>query len=228
MRSVRYRNLETWLLHGFPSIRSRQNREIADVIARRTCRPAEVLLYEGLSAPGGPFRFSQCLNAVMNEFTAVASEPQNSGSRFDLVGHSWGGYVAIRLATGPKARHIRRMVFMSPLLGFPDEVMVYRELVEFTKEQPGINLGDLQELAKDFVELRNQGDPMDLVSQIPSEIEILFLQAKNDTTTPASKALQALAKFKGDVTFEEIETDHSFVKDRPLICERIAEFLARK
>src|SRR6478672_9105527 len=97
-------------LHGFPSVRSKQNRELAQGIADALNCRVRVILYPGLSSDG-LFSFSKTIDALLAEFPSLI-EPEN---KINLLGHSFGGFAAILLAaTYPKL--IKKMVLLSPLL----------------------------------------------------------------------------------------------------------------
>lgn len=216
-------NLVNVMLHGFPGIHSKQNREIAEVIADRTGNRTEVFLYSGLGVAPGVFSFRKCISDVEARVAEILEE--SSSTKISLIGHSWGGYLALRLASIYASR-LEKLVLMSPLLEFPNEEVARHGLKAYKHEYPQLNFGDLDALADELSNIANENTPFDLIATIPEEIDVLFLQAKNDEITPDANAIKALEYFKRPPIFEFVETDHSFVGDRPRIARRIAEFLA--
>lgn len=210
-------------LHGFPGIHSKQNREIAEVIAEVTGDRTEVFLYSGLGVAPGLFSFRKCIREVESRIADILDE--SSSIRIRLIGHSWGGYLALRMASIYAGR-LEKLVLMSPLLEFPSEEVARHGLKAYQNEYPKLQLGDIEELALEMSTVANENSPFDLIATLPEDLEVLFLQAKNDEITPDIHALKALEYFKRPPVFEFVETDHSFVDNRPQIARRIAEFLA--
>lgn len=210
------------LLHGFPGIHSKQNREIAEIVAEITGDRTELFLYSGLGVAPGVFSFRKCISDVEGRISAILDE--SSSTKMRLIGHSWGGYLALRMASIYASR-LEKMVLMSPLLEFPSEEVARHGLRAYQHEYPQLNLGDLDALADELSNIANENTSYNLIATIPEEVEVLFLQAKNDEITPDKNAIKALEYFKRPPIFEFVETDHSFVSDRPRIARRIAEFL---
>ncbi|MES2963399.1 MAG: alpha/beta fold hydrolase [Bdellovibrionota bacterium] len=207
-------------LHGFPGVRSKQNREIAEKVAGLLGRRAIVLLYEGLGQAAGEFSFERCLVDVEAEFKAITSK----SAPIDLVGHSWGGFQAIRLA-GLYGSDVRRLVLMSPLLKFFDQAVCERSFADTARDNPSLKLGDVVERAREFVEIGTSHPRGDLLAKIPIHVETTILQAADDQITPGIVSKVASASIRGPLKYEIRETDHSFLLDRDGTIERIAAAL---
>ncbi len=210
-------------LHGFPGVHSKQNREIAEVVAQVTGHRTEVFLYSGLGVAPGTFSFRNCIREVESRIDEILNE--STATKIRLIGHSWGGYLALRMACIYASR-LEKLVLMSPLLEFPGEEAAREGLKAYQRDYPFLNLGDIEKLALELSTVASENSPYDLVASLPKELVVLFLQAKNDEITPEANALKALEYFKRPPVFELVETDHSFVENRPRIARRIAEFLA--
>ena len=211
----------TLFLHGFPSIRSRQNRDIAEVTARETGGRADVLLYDGLGFSPGVFSFERCLSDV-RQF--VKSLVGSGLEKIDLVGHSWGGFLSLVLAKEHPSL-IRRLVLMSPLLSFATAEQARPSFEETFANNPSIRLGNIGKLALEFQKIGEMYPMRKLLPLFPDSIDALFLQAKDDLVTPASVAQSNLALFGKTPRFELAPTDHSFLLNRPEMTERIARFI---
>lgn len=209
-------------LHGFPGIRSRQNRDIAEKVSSLTNRRAIVLLYEGLGQAAGEFSFQRCLEDVEKEFVAIAKAAKGP---IDLVGHSWGGFQAIRLA-GLHGDRVRRLVLMSPLLRFFPLEICEKSFADTARDFPETNLGRIEDRAKEFVAIGGAHPFTDQLAKIPSHVETTLLQASDDQITPGVVSKDAKDFVKGPFTFEIRETDHSFLLDRISTSERIARALS--
>jgi esterase/lipase len=213
----------TLFLHGFPSIRSRQNRDIAEATARETGGRADVLLYDGLGFSPGVFSFERCLSDVR---AFVKNMVESGVEKFDLVGHSWGGFLSLVLASEFR-KHVRRMVLMSPLLSFTTAEHARPWFEETFEDNPHIRLGNIGQLATEFERLGKKYPLQNLLSKFPETVDALFLQAENDDVTPSSIAKSSLAFFSKTPLFELADTDHSFLINRPAMTDRIARFIAR-
>jgi len=214
--------LITVFLHGFPALHSKQNREIAEVAANSLERETHLLFYAGLGFAPGEFRFQKCLTDVAGYFSELIEKRPKL--RIDVVGHSWGGYLALQMANRFPSQ-IRRMVLMSPLLMFSAINLGVETLQDYARDNSMLTFGDPDELALDFVETGRSIPPAELIGRVSEAIEILFLQARNDEITPTRIALNMIDDFKRRPTFEIVDTDHSFVVDRPRLSQRIAAFL---
>ena len=205
-------------LHGFPGVRSRQNRDIAEKVSSLLMRATVVALYNGLGQSPGEFSFQVCLQEVEALFLKLS----NAGP-IDLVGHSWGGFQAIRLAALYPAR-VRKLVLLSPLLKFfPLDVCV-RSFAETARDNPSLNLGNTEARAQEFCTIGRDVSVMTLIPQIPTRISVLVLQASDDLVTPGSVSKPAF-EARPSTQYEIFENDHSFLKDRDQVAERIARFL---
>jgi pimeloyl-ACP methyl ester carboxylesterase len=213
-------------LHGFPALRSKQNRELADRISVLSNRKCFVLLYAGLSLADGQFSFSSCRDEVCQWFDNYLKERRAAGllAVVDIVGHSWGGYLALLLISRyPVA--VRRLVLMSPLLNFAADEISRKSFEVTVGTRDGLNLPAADDLSRDFEEVGKKDPPERLLGLVPQSLEVLFLQAANDTTTPAAIATQLIDLFKRRPRFEILNQDHSFLLDRPELSEKIADFL---
>ena len=211
-------------LHGLPGVRSKQNLEIAEAAARRTGATTQVLMYSGLGHAQGEFNFLQCVRDVEYVYTQVVEDPKVT--EIQLVGHSWGGYLAIRLAKMDSTK-LRKIILMSPLVAFPsDPNAVAAAIGNYAKEYPHLTLGNPQVRASEMMSIRSESSIHEWIGKIPETVEVLFLQATGDQITPLKAAEEALRHFKGRPVFELVATDHSFVENRPQLTERIAHFMS--
>lgn len=210
----------TVFLHGFPGVRSKQNRDIAESVAKTTGRLCYVPLYPGLGFSEGEFSFRAC-QKIVAEFVA---EMLKRHGQIDLVGHSWGGYQSLALAAahGQKIGHV---VLMSPLLHFFDARVAGDSFAETASNNPQLQLGNTEELAKEFVGVGTSTLATDLAKQIDPLTKVTILQAKTDDVTPASHAEALLSRFNELPIYKVIDTDHSFVLNREFATEEIIRAL---
>lgn len=208
-------------LHGFPGIRSRQNREIAERVASETRRQTYVLLYRGLGQAPGVFSFEECIRDVRQFFLDLISKGVMT---IDLVGHSWGGFLSL-LMTSENPRAIGKIVLMSPLLKFYAEDICRPSFAETARANPQVALLNADLLSQEFVHVSEKYPSESLIRSVPEATEILFLQAKNDLITPEGEALRMLKHFRRQPQFFLVDQDHSFLSNRQDLARQIATFL---
>lgn len=212
----------TVFLHGFPGVRSKQNRVFAEEFSRKTGRRSLVVLYDGLGFSAGEFSFSKCLSQVEELFESLLATTKG---KIDIVGHSWGGFLALKMAARCGDR-IRRIILLSPLLKFFPVDVCSPSFANTAQENPQLRLGDTSKLAEDFAGVGEATPTESLVEAVPDGVEIVFLQSTTDEITPLNIAESALPFFRKKPRFERVETDHSFLVDRSKIVERVTELLA--
>lgn len=209
-------------LHGFPAIRSKQNLEIAKRISERTGRRVDALLYSGLGRAPGVFSYSQCFQETRDYVMGLFE--RGEADNIDLVGHSWGGYQALRLAAELGSR-VRKLVLISPLLHFRQSEKVIERYKQYMAEHPEITTLEPSDLHRDYLHVAGEASPESLISRLSEAIEVLILQAMSDEVTPAATAEKMLALFPRHPLYELVDNDHSFLRDRPQVSDRIAAFL---
>lgn len=206
----------TLFLHGFPGVRSKQNRDLAMKASSYGPRRSYVPLYDGLGQAPGTFSFLKCRSDV----EAFASKLLQDNASIDLVGHSWGGYLALGLASRHQKK-IRRLVLMSPLLHFFTLDLARQAFRLTAQDQPALSLGDTDALAKEFHALGTRETAEDFARSISTETSVSIFQAADDTTTPPSYAQNLVNCFALRPSYEEVATDHSFLFRRESALERV-------
>lgn len=208
-------------IHGYPGTREDKNRDLVDLDA-----PYDryLLHHLGLGKSRGQFSFQESV-ASCRRFTKYI---QKKGySKVHLIGHSWGGFVA--LAMLDLALDLAsKIILISPFLKIPAErelsllvSEVYKDGGEYIGHMKEIDVHqDLCELAKthNFEHFKNF-----LTSH---SIDLKIIQALNDAETPVEIAREFVDGLFG-IDYFEAETDHSFLNYRePLkqfICHALAE-----
>jgi esterase/lipase len=210
-----------FFLHGFPGIRSRQNRDIAEEVARLNGGRAWVPLYRGLGQVPGEFSFEDCRRDV-EDF--ISSTLASHLGKVYLVGHSWGGYLSLRVCATHPAR-IQKLVLMSPLLQFPNEEACSSLIQQTALDHSSIDIGNIDERIAEFVRLGKESPPEEWMSKLSPSLETLILQAQSDVVTPCLVAERKLGNFPTKPVYEIVDTDHSFLNLRSETAQRIARFL---
>jgi predicted ATPase len=116
------------------------------------------------------------------------------------------------------------MLLISPLLQFLEESVCVTAWTETQANNPQIDLGNIKELAREFVEVGSENDTYQSVRHVSTETDVLILQSRTDEVTPAIEAEKRLPLFARRPVYELVETDHAFLNDRDVIQKRIAMF----
>lgn len=209
----------TLFLHGFPGVRSKQNKDLAERAAAKG-RRSFVPLYAGLGQADGEFSFSKCKAQV----EMFAQELITRNGSIDIVGHSWGGYMALDLAAKYQAK-IQQLVLMSPLIYFYTLDLAKQAMKLTADGNAALKLGVTDELAKDFYTLGNRGRAENFAKEISPETSVTIFQASNDDTTPVSYAESLVNMFKTRPHYEQVVTDHSFLVNREAALTKILAVL---
>jgi pimeloyl-ACP methyl ester carboxylesterase len=210
----------TLFLHGFPGVRSKQNKDLAEK-ASRLGRRCFVPLYAGLGQAEGEFSFLKCRDQVRS----FAKELLQAHGTLDLVGHSWGGYLALGIAAEEQEK-IDRLVLMSPLLYFFTLDLAQQAFRMTAEGNQALHLGVTDDLAREFHTLGNKDRAEDLARAVSAETKVSIFQAASDDTTPASYAESLVNRFKKRPSYEAVVTDHSFLVNRERALDRVLTALA--
>jgi pimeloyl-ACP methyl ester carboxylesterase len=206
----------TLFLHGFPGVRSNQNRDLAEMASERSDRHCFLPLYSGLGQADGEFTFRGCRADVQR----LASELIAKHGSLDIVGHSWGGYLGLGLAREHQEK-IGRLILMSPLLYFFTLDLAQQAFRLTADGNMNLRLGTTDERAREFYQLGNQDRADDFARALSVQTKVSIFQAATDDTTPVSYAENLVNLFKVRPTYEVVTTDHSFLVDRAHALERV-------
>ncbi|GEM_PF-2287382 len=216
-------------LHGFPSLRSKQNRELAEIVSRENSCEVLLPLYSGLGFSEGRFTFSGCMDQVVDWATSLMRQRLNQGwkGRVQLVGHSWGGFLSLRLAQISEIKaSLNRMVLMSPLVHFAQAGDVARAFAQMTaRTELRLDLPEIDILAHDFSKVGQAYPAQRLIENLSPDLEVSYLQAKVDQMTPVESANGMRGSFRCHLDFRLVDQDHSFLTDRANLGVEIARLL---
>lgn len=197
-------------LHGLPGIKTGQNQDLAQHVYEHTKRDCLIQFGEGLSQRPGTFSFT---TEIKHKLQLLA---ELKGSEITLVGHSWGGLQALVLAQSQLASKIKSLILMSPLLGVMSRPEIDAILTTLQQEHPQIHLLERAQLLDDAA-IYDHTFMETLIPKIPTHIHITFLQAQDDLITPPKRAKGLLPLFKNAPKYLELNCDHQFLVNRPLL-----------
>lgn len=206
-------------LHGLPGIKTEQNQDLAALIHSDFNRDVLIQFGEGLGVRQGTFGFTSETNHKLELLNSLPS------ANITLVGHSWGGYQALVLAKELPSK-ITRLVLMSPLMGIMPRPEIKAILTQQQQDHPQVNYGDLDPLLKNAEDFNALYPIEKVVAQIPDSTRITILQAKDDPVTTPKKLKGLLPLFQKQPMLLELDCDHQFLVNRPLLIKALKDSLA--
>jgi pimeloyl-ACP methyl ester carboxylesterase len=212
------------LFHGFPAHRGEKNIDLARAIHSKTGLDTFVIHYRGLGNSPGIFSFAESVK----ESLALAKGliDQNHYQQLHVIGHSWGGLVAVNVirAVGPAAG---KLILLSPFSQFPDS-QATRAIINTIREEVPDLFGTLtaEQILQDIAAAKEQFDPNAVVLKLNNE-EVTIIQALRDEEVPAIVTRTFLKHFPLPVRYIELDQDHSFQTNRNEMIEIVVSLFSR-
>jgi pimeloyl-ACP methyl ester carboxylesterase len=221
-RGAGRRDLGLLFLHGFPG-QTGKNEDLAEAMCSRTGLNAHVIHYSGLGKSPGKFSFSRSIR----ESVQLAREliRTEGYERLILVGHSWGGLVALNVMSQFPGL-IHKMVLLCPLSRFPGPAAVEAQIMTFVDSQrsAGREYG-VQELLDDVQIVLRHHDPRSFVARLAFKPkQVMIIQGTADTVVTPSDTRRFVTQFPIPPELVELNQDHWF-PDRDKLAEICERFL---
>lgn len=212
--------------HGFPSTRGVKNLDLADHLNRQFNRDSYILHYRGLGESPGVFKFTESLAEASRVIEMLGQEDKHK--ELCLIGHSWGGLVAINMAQQHPDK-VRKVILLSPFCDIKKSDALYDWFVTGVRNEFKNIFGEQTEedIAQDFDRIMTNHLLKIIVPKLPSHLQVSIIQASRDDVTPASTMKSVLPLFAKAPTYVELDQDHSFTQSRQELAETIAELLKR-
>jgi pimeloyl-ACP methyl ester carboxylesterase len=201
--------------HGFPGEGVR-NEDLAEAISKHTDATCFVIHFGGLGNGRGEFGFRRSVEqSIACVDSIVASDKFES---FSLYGHSWGGLVAINVASKIESK-IDKLILASPYCVLPPKAMVRKILAGYVAESPALaHVFSIEEGVDDLDFIDQHFNPKKALLQIELKPgSTLFLQAKDDDEVPTAVSRAFLPNFPVTPEYHEVDQVHSFKKRADLI-----------
>lgn len=219
------------VFHGFPAqppwdpVREK-NRDIAERIAQDVEHDTFVMHYAGLGRSSGNFSFP---HSVTDSIALVDRLQREYGySKVHIVGHSWGGLVALNVYQALPEDVRGNMVLLSPFVFFPEDALL-RQALAAIGGQTTIHYaaGDtIDDAVRDLRSVESSHNPLHVVTQLPAlGARTLILQADQDDEVPVEQTQKLVEKFPQRPKYFEVPTDHKFSIDRDRWIDAIIAFL---
>ncbi|MCM2351127.1 MAG: alpha/beta hydrolase [Bacteriovoracaceae bacterium] len=218
------KNSETAILmfHGFPSeshngTTQEKNVDLLKALSNATKLDSYLHHYNGLGEnKDGNFSF----NGSIQDSFELANLLLEKYSKLILVAHSWGGVVAVNCLNKLHSK-ISNMILLSPLNELPDSTTLEFVLTEITKDVPFLLKNrSISDYINDFDQIRNNFNPRELIGKTFYKGDVLILQAEHDNEVPKESTNEFINLFNGNLSYEILDTDHSFTKNRELMLNK--------
>lgn len=219
------------VFHGFPAQppwdpAREKGRDIAERIAQDVGHDTFVMHYAGLGQSGGKFSFP---HSVTDSIALVDHLRREYGYRtIHLVGHSWGGLVALNVYQALPENVRGNVVLLSPFVFFPDDALL-RQALAAIGGQTTIHYaaGDtIDDAVRDLRAVESSHNPLQVVTQVPAlGARTLILQADQDDEVPVEHTRRLVAQFPQPPQYYEVPTDHKFSIDRDRWIDTTVAFL---
>lgn len=210
------------ILNGFPAYIER-NTDFGYELNKQFGADVYIPHYKGLGVSKGKFSFYHSIEDMMS----LVSHLKNKYKALTIVGHSWGGYLALSIADRIP---VDELVLISPFVVFPEDNEIQAILDEFIQTERKMNreqktlselIEDLQLVRKDYPvneELfRRVGTP------------VLVLQGLNDIVSIPRFSKDLFEKLGTDKKeYVEVETDHWFSDKREILKTMIVDWYKKK
>ncbi|EKD51334.1 MAG: hypothetical protein ACD_62C00281G0005 [uncultured bacterium] len=215
-------------LHGFPAASrefpmQEKNQDIAAAIAQHLGMDSFVTHYRGLGLSKGRFSFIDSIE----ESCVVASTLVRTFDyrKVHLVGHSWGGVVALNVFERLASRQ-GNLILLSPFTVFPDRATLKQVLISLcASETIDFKYANMDLIVEELGKVEEKYNPQQLASRIiEAGGKVLLIQAIHDDEVPASVNRAFCSRFPTGIEYAEIDTDHKFSRNR----DQLLSMLIRK
>ncbi len=214
------------LLHGYPSPESK-NEYIAEYISKTLGSDVFLIHYSGLGLSDGLFSFPKSITDSSDYFSWVSSQGYKE---ITIIGHSWGGLIALNILADLKPTNVSKVILMSPYNYFPSGQDL-NGLVDFIFADSRSEFKQPKEVMWDQVnQVLKESQPRNKIKDIQNHKSKLYIfQAKNDVEVQP-KVTEEFVKLldKSNLQYQIIDTDHSFNDNREFFLGQLKKALESK
>lgn len=212
--------------HGFPAD-SGKNEDIAEYICATSKKDAFVPHFSGLGLSEGLFSFR---NSILDSLQFL-DQLANTYSKMHIIGHSWGGLVAINLLF--RRNDLGKIILLAPLTRLTDSPEeITGTLTWFIDSRKSLRQNcdyELQALEKDFCSLQKDCSPIHFVESLAQRVsvnQVHVLQGSQDSVVNPADTVSWVEKMRGTATLKLSPDDHWFqdrAQLRSFVAQRLSE-----
>jgi len=215
------------LLHGFPSesfngTDQEKNEDLLRYLSETTGLEAYLHHYNGLGKSNkGNFSFIDSINDSLELTKLILLKHKN----LILIGHSWGGWVAMNCINN-LSRSIKKLILLSPLNAIPNTESLESIMESIKKDFPYLTQDKpVSEFVKDLEKVNITHNPRQCINNIDSDSKIYIIQANDDQEVPRQTTDEFQNLFGLNCTYDVMDTDHSFIKNRFEMFNKCRNFI---
>ncbi len=194
--------------HGFPAD-SGKNEDIAEQISVAFGFSTYIFEYSGLGNSSGDFSLSNSIKESESFIKYIITSKKIQ--RLVVVGHSWGGLVAINLIE--KIPEISEAILLAPLVLLPEEETAKITLLEFISYEKEIRKKQycIEQLMEEFYFIKRNCSPLQKLTPITKRnMKIAIIQGNADDVCPVSGAIELQQKIGASAKLIRISAGHWF------------------
>jgi len=211
------------LFHGFPADKGNKNSDIAEALFSKTPYDVFLIHYRGLGDAKGVFSFSHSILESVNSAKALISRYHYE--QVHLIGHSWGGLVAMNVFR-EIVRFRGKLLLLSPFNEFPDRSVLSSIIESVIQEIPFLfGHATLDAVLDDLESVKASCSPRTIASelQVPAE-SITIIQASRDEEVSVASTEAFCKLFPCAPKYFKLDQDHSFSNREELVRVVLEEF----
>ena len=206
------------LLHGFPAW-STKNYDIAETLALDGFFSV-VAHHIGLGLSQGQFSFKRSVEETAALIAQVRSV--NPGRPVTVVGHSWGGFLALALA-----ELADDVVVLAPLTRVPKGQDLWNLVDGLFEESPQeCSVYTRESLFAEFEELAT-AYPFDSMVAKCKDKRVMVIHGTRDPVLPVKNSSEFVAALGSNVTYLELDDLHLLVGHRRRLLQELRRWVAQ-
>ncbi len=215
------------LLHGYPST-DNKNEYIAEFITENLNHDAYIFHYEGLGKSHGLISFPKSITDAIAYYEWLVRI--QAYKNITIIGHSWGGLIALNIITNVDTSAVDKLILMSPYNYFPTgtelkklvDTLFLETKTEFKQSKEEM-INQVKTVISDF-QPRSQ---LDLIKSFTKPVHIL--QAVRDLEVPPITTEEFVSTIKQEnFSIDKIDTDHSFTENRKVFLDKFISVMRSK
>jgi len=209
------------LLHGFPGVAPIMN-DLASSLCQAGFEPM-IFHYRGCWGSGGRYSFLGALTDARKALNVLIRRKEVDGENIAVVGHSFGGLVAIHTAT--KSDNVKAVVALCPVSSLTKHLMSPHRKVILRRGLPFVSGLAMKKALSEWETLSERYDPIDYVDQI-SPRPFLLIHGDRDDIIPIECSTELLARAQEPKEMTVINgADHIFAGKRGFVTGRAVDWL---
>ncbi|MGQ9542637.1 MAG: alpha/beta hydrolase [Candidatus Bathyarchaeia archaeon] len=211
------------ILHGFPGIE--KNYDLAYALCQNGLA-SMIFHYRGCWGSGGTYSFLGCLDDAVKAMEELTRREDVCGDNVAVVGHSFGGLVAIHLSAHTKKA--RATVAISPLANIEENLPIQSRKLIFRRGIPFVKGLTMRRAMTEFDTIARSHDPITYVNEV-SPSPILFIHGSDDDIVPPKCSLDLFRKAGEPKDLLIVRgVDHIFAGRRRAVINRIVRWILSK